>query len=84
MKKIHSISTQEITQNFTKNIQYFEFLDNKITSKLELAKQNPNIKAQDIIRIFGVYSELMPQISKHESVVIHNDLRYKNILVSEE
>ena len=39
---------------------------------------------EDIIRIFGVYSELMPQISKHESVIIHNDLRYKNILVSEE
>jgi len=84
VKKIHSISTQEITQNFTKNIQYFEFLDNKITSKLELAKQNPNVKAQDIIRIFELYWELIPQISKHESVVIHNDLRYKNILVSEE
>lgn len=84
VKKIHSISTQEITQNFTKNIQYFEFLDNKITSKLELAKQNPNVKAQDIIRIFELYWELIPQISKHESVIIHNDLRYKNILVSEE
>jgi len=55
VKKLHSISTQEITQNFTKNIQYFEFLDNKITSKLELAKQNPNVKTEDIIRIFELY-----------------------------
>ena len=55
VKKLHSISTQEITQNFAKNIQYFEFLDNKITSRLELAKQNPNVKAQDIIRIFELY-----------------------------
>jgi hypothetical protein len=55
VKKLHSISTQKITQNFPKNIQYFEFLDNKITSKLELAKQNPNVKAQDIIRIFELY-----------------------------
>ncbi|MBB1578778.1 MAG: aminoglycoside phosphotransferase family protein [candidate division SR1 bacterium] len=84
VEKLHSISTQETTQNFPKNIQYFEFLDNKITSKLELAKQNPNVKAQDIIRIFELYGELIPQISKHESVIIHNDLRYKNILVSEE
>jgi hypothetical protein len=55
VKKLHSISTQEITQNFPKNIQYFEFLDNKITSKLELAKQNPNVKTEDIIRIFELY-----------------------------
>jgi len=55
VKKLHSISTQEITQNFAKNIQYFEFLDNKITSKLELAKQNPNVKTEDIIRIFELY-----------------------------